>query len=377
MRKEIINPIREIYTTNLRVTRTERVLVITDTVPSHGSASNNDKEVSGRLTALARQVADIGREFCDTIFLAYPSLKEHGVEPPQEVWEAAFGSTVTGRLTDQGLLQKILKKDGDTDLITKVERIAVDGKDEVVDAVIALTNFSTSHTNFRKLLNLCGTRYASMPLFDEEMFYGPMAVDWNRQSERTNLVASLISGMTDIRIESPNGTSIHISIAGRRVLADTGILAESGSFGNLPAGEVYLAPLEGTSEGVLVLNWAPTHRLHSPVTLAIEEGLVKDVTGSDPYALQLRTKLDEDINFRNIAELGIGTNDMAKRPDNILEAEKILGTVHIALGDNSNFGGSIRTPFHQDFVLFEPTLTASNGKRDLTILKQGVLAIAM
>ena len=64
-----------------------------------------------------------------------------------------------------------------------------------------------------------------------------------------------------------------------------------------------------------------------------------------------------DQNFKNIAELGIGTNDRATRPDNILESEKILGTIHIALGDNSSFGGRIRTSFHQDFVVFQPTLT--------------------
>ena len=61
---------------------------------------------------------------------------------------------------------------------------------------------------------------------------------------------------------------------------------------------------------------------------------------------------------RNIAELGIGTNDRATRPDNILEAEKILGTVHIALGDNSGFGGTVSTPFHEDYVFYRPTLTA-------------------
>ena len=44
---------------------------------------------------------------------------------------------------------------------------------------------------------------------------------------------------------------------------------------------------------------------------------------------------------RNLAELGIGTNDKASRPDNVLEAEKILGTIHLALGDNTGFGGII------------------------------------
>jgi len=76
------------------------------------------------------------------------------------------------------------------------------------------------------------------------------------------------------------------------------------------------------------LEWAPTHRLDHPVRLGIESGAVVDVEGEDEYAIALRERLEENPDFRNIAELGIGTNDRASRPDNILEAEKILGTIH-------------------------------------------------
>ncbi|HEY4745309.1 MAG TPA: peptidase, partial [Desulfuromonadaceae bacterium] len=48
----------------------------------------------------------------------------------------------------------------------------------------------------------------------------------------------------------------------------------------------------------------------------------------------------------------------AHRPDNVLEAEKIMGTIHIALGDNSGFGGTVSAPFHEDYVFYHPTLTA-------------------
>ena len=58
----------------------------------------------------------------------------------------------------------------------------------------------------------------------------------------------------------------------------------------------------------------------------------------------------------NLAELGIGTNDRARRPDIVLEAEKIIGTVHLALGDNRSMGGESAAPFHVDFVLWGPSL---------------------
>ncbi|MEF9437813.1 MAG: hypothetical protein L0922_03365 [Candidatus Mariimomonas ferrooxydans] len=96
--------------------------------------------------------------------------------------------------------------------------------------------------------------------------------------------------------------------------------------------------------------------------------------GKEKYADYLKTKLLERAENANVAELGIGTNDKASRPDNILESEKILGTIHIALGDNSSFGGKVTTPFHQDFVFFKPTMTLihKNGRREL-LLKDGKL----
>ena len=179
-----------------------------------------------------------------------------------------------------------------------------------------------------------------------------------------------------VEISTPNGSKISFSIKGRKALADTGILTAAGSFGNLPAGEVFLAPVEGTSKGRLVLEWAPTRELSSPVTLTIRRGRVEEISGDEDFAEELRTRVAEREENRNIAEFGIGTNHRAKRPDNILESEKILGTIHIALGDNSTFGGTVKTPFHQDFVFFKPTvrLVLKDGRRTL-LMEKGKLKV--
>ena len=234
-----------------------------------------------------------------------------------------------------------------------------------MNAVVALSNYSTSHTRFRDLLTrMCGVRYASMPLFDAPMLEGAMNVDWKTLAKRTRDIAKVVNKAEQIEIKTPNGTYVLFSKKGRKAESDTGLLTKPGSFGNLPAGEVYLAPLEGTANGKLVLEWAPTRPMKSPVTVTIKDGIVKEVSGDvvdstlrEEYVYYLRGKISERKENANIAELGIGTNDMAKRPDNILESEKILGTIHIALGDNSSFGGTVSTPFHQDFVFFRPTVT--------------------
>jgi len=375
--QEMLNKaIRELYTANLDVKKDERVLVFTDTVLSDEDITEKDKKRRQALVGLARQVADVGSEVCRNItFLTYPSLTSHGLEPPQDIWLAAFGSEAVKELEGITILEKLINKEEIDEILRRPIRNIIESNNaDAVNVVIALSNYSTSHTKFRDLLtNICKTRYASMPLFDEAMFYGPMQVNWNALEKRTNDLAACIDGAEKVLITAPNGTDLAIGIQGRKVLADTGNLTLPGAFGNLPAGEVFVAPVEGTTQGTMVLEWAPTAKLESPVTVKIENGFVKSVSGKDPYAKKLEAKLSENPDFRNVAELGIGTNDMAKRADNILESEKILGTIHIAFGDNSTFGGNVRTPFHQDFVIFNPTVKLFKGNEERVILKQGLL----
>jgi leucyl aminopeptidase (aminopeptidase T) len=60
---------------------------------------------------------------------------------------------------------------------------------------------------------------------------------------------------------------------------------------------------------------------------------------------------------RVLCELGIGTNPAARLSPNVLEAEKVYGTCHVAFGDNSTFGGMNPVPFHTDCVIANPVVT--------------------
>jgi aminopeptidase len=363
--------LRDIFRTNLGVKKNERCLVFTDR-PSPGEEGDPaESERRSRLGCIAFLAAETGKCFAKEMILHdFPSTECHGAEPPPELWEKAFGKRTVAALRRKKILDHILaKKAGERD-VAAAEEIIGRFKDDAVDAVVALSYYSTSHTRFRDFLTrICGTRYASMPLFDVSMLEGPMNVDWKSLAQKAQRIAAAVNRAEAVEISTPNGTHLSFSTRGRKALADTGILTRPGSFGNLPAGEVFLAPVEGSANGRLVIEWAPTRELKSPVGLTVKNGIVRKVTGEEDFAILLLRKLEEREENRNIAEFGIGTNSRAKRPDNILESEKILGTIHIALGDNSTFGGSIKTPFHQDFVFFRPTVTL--------VLKDGKKAILM
>ena len=74
---------------------------------------------------------------------------------------------------------------------------------------------------------------------------------------------------------------------------------------------------------------------------------------------------------RNIAEFGIGTNDSAKLSGVLLEDEKVMGTVHLALGNNITMGGTFNVPIHLDGIIKKPTVYL-DGK---LLMKSGKLLI--
>ncbi len=366
--------LRNIFRTNLGVKNNERCLVFTDRPGPDDAGDPAEPERRSRLGCIAFLAAETGKCFAKEMILhEFPSTKSHGAEPPSGLWERAFGKRAVTALKRKGILDPILEKEAGEREMATAEEIIRRFKGDAVDVVVALSYYSTSHTRFRDLLTrACGARYASMPLFDVPMIEGPMNVDWKSLARTTKRIAAAVNKAEAVEISTPNGTHLSFSARGRKALADTGILTKPGSFGNLPAGEVFLAPVEGSANGQLVIEWAPTRELESPVTLVVKDGIVREVKGEEDFAGLLGKKLKEREENRNVAEFGIGTNRMAKRPDNILESEKILGTIHIALGDNSTFGGSTKTPFHQDFVFFKPDvkLILKDGKKT-PLMKNG------
>jgi leucyl aminopeptidase (aminopeptidase T) len=72
---------------------------------------------------------------------------------------------------------------------------------------------------------------------------------------------------------------------------------------------------------------------------------------------RLRRTLAEVAHADNIGEIGIGLNTAARIADEITEAKKAFGTVHIALGDSANeYGGLVHSEVHLDGLVMQPTI---------------------
>jgi len=238
------------------------------------------------------------------------------------------------------------------------------------DVFIAPTKFSLSHTQARKQATEAGVRGVTMPGITPEMFLETLSADYQTITSFNTKLKKILSNKKSIRIVTQMGTDITLRIDGRPIIADNGIIHERGAFGNLPAGEVFVAPLEGTANGTVVVDGsiASIGILKEPVRISVKDGFAVEITGgAEADSLNRMLASAGTKEAYNIAELGIGTNPMAKIVGNILEDEKAYKTVHIALGDNSTIGGKTKAGVHLDCLITKPTVTAD----DTTVMKNG------
>lgn len=223
------------------------------------------------------------------------------------------------------------------------------------NVVLAPTTYSLTHTQARLRACKAGARVATMPTITEEMMCrGAMLANYGKVSKLTHKVADLLTRASEAEITTPAGTDLYLNIDGRDAHSDTGIFHKPGDFGNLPAGEAFIAPIEGEAEGHVVID-GRLGGLRGVIKVVVENGWAKKISGKP--SRKLRKMLDEaGPKAYNLAEFGIGTNPKARLFGNPLEDEKVLGTCHVALGDNSTFGGKVRAGIHIDGVLLRPTI---------------------
>jgi leucyl aminopeptidase (aminopeptidase T) len=182
-----------------------------------------------------------------------------------------------------------------------------------------------------------------------------MAVDFDLMARRSRELAGLLTASDQARFTCPLGSDFTMDLIGREGIADDGAITEPGAFGNLPAGEGFIAPRSGSGT-IVASSLAPLGLTDEPARLVVEDGRLVDAhDGFGPRYIELLREHGEL--GTNLAELGIGTNDQATLTGNVLEDEKILGTVHVAFGASAGIGGNVSVPIHLDVVVLDPSLT--------------------
>lgn len=229
---------------------------------------------------------------------------------------------------------------------------------------LLITTKSLSHTNAR--INACknGARVVTMPGITKEVLERAIDIDYEKLSKTHKALGNIIDEGKTVQIKTKLGTNLTFSIEGRKAFGrDSGLFRKKCSFGNLPAGEIFVAPVEGTANGVYVVDasFASIGKLNKPIKIYVKNGYARKIEG---YKAEKLKKILDSVGSeaRNIAEFGIGTNEQAKITGNILEDEKVAGTCHIALGNNIGFGGKTSVQLHLDGIIKNPAIAIDNRK---------------
>lgn len=239
------------------------------------------------------------------------------------------------------------------------------------DVVIAPTVSSITHTRARRQACKAGARIATMPGITEDFFVRGLSADYKELRTFTAKVFKLLDTARVAHVTSPSGTNLVLDINNRARVSD-GDLRQRGAYSNLPTGETELAPKN--AKGILVADRCGDY-ITTPTRLEIEKGHIVKYDGSASgrrfkRLIDEAKKRDGNENASFVAEFAIGTNKKAKVTGVILEDEKVLGTCHVAFGDNTSYsGGKNPSTLHIDTIIFKPTI-ALDGQ---TIMKGGKL----
>ncbi len=244
---------------------------------------------------------------------------------------------------------------------------------QMFDVVFVPTTKSLTHTEARRNASAKGARVATFPGITKEVMIRGLNADYNQIAKLTIKLQKMMNKTKIIHVTSQNGTDITFDVSTRNAIPSKGLFHKKGESGNLPTGEAYIAPLEGKTNGVFVVDGSMSGVgvIENPIILEVLNGFVTKITGKDEaFRLQDVIKPYGKV-ATNIAEFGIGTNPTAKLSGNLLEDEKVLGTIHIAIGDNKSMGGLVNAPIHLDGVVKKPTVFFDDKK----IMEKGKLLV--
>jgi len=227
--------------------------------------------------------------------------------------------------------------------------------------VIALTRANAAHTEARQQATKNGVGVIVLPESDAADFF--VAPGWNADFDqlRTEIegLARAFTQASEARVTSPDGTDVTMSVAGRRGRALHGFANTT----DISAGyclESSLAPVEGTANGIIVVNASiPGVGVvrDAPVRIEMKDGMAISITGGE-LADKFRTLLASfnDANVYNLGELGVGMNPCCAIDGTMLSDESVYGAIQLALGTSAYIGGTVKAAAHYDTIVTNATL---------------------
>ena len=222
------------------------------------------------------------------------------------------------------------------------------------DAIVLATGTSMTHTMARVRATKAGARIASLPGVTEESMGGGISADYDEIGRILRIIERKTRNVRKVHVTSAGGTDATFSVKGRAwITEDTGLARRRGDVTTLPAGEVFVAPVEETAEGRLVFDARLHGLVEQPATLVLKDGYATRIIGGKAAVAEMNRGGKEG---RNLGKFGIGLNPKARPRGDIVEAQKALGSAHFVFGGSAPFGGKVACDVRVDGIMTEVTV---------------------
>ena len=302
-----------------------------------------------------------------------------------DVEKIGVGEAFEAGASSLGLLTKLVRLPKPEKPRTEIPWQLNEALSQKADIYINLLEGNREETPFRiKLIKLetCDrrARLGHCPGVTLDMLTeGALALTLEEHGSMQGQAEKLMQTLEDVvavEIRTLQGTRLTLSTAGRKFFTDTKLDWKSMKWMNLPTGEVIVAPVEDSLNGKLVCNMAigGIGKVSKPVEVTVKDGRVENVSSQDREQLRrVEETFASDEWSDVVGEFAFGINTKARFVDEFLEAEKILGTVHVAFGANIDMpGGRNPSKNHMDLLMSEPTVKATRkGGEWFTVLENG------
>jgi leucyl aminopeptidase (aminopeptidase T) len=204
------------------------------------------KPIDTALAQAARNVVEhcLGIQAGEIVSIVTDSADPDRIEIARAFWEEA-----RAKGAEVILAEMLARKNSGEEPPAPIAQLMAES-----NIVLCPTTKSLSHTQARRIASARGARIASLPGITKDMVIRCLTADYGSIAALTKRVAEKLSRGSQFKVESELGTSLELERKGRTVGADTGLLTQRGDFGNLPAGEAFFAPMEGTANGKIVFD---------------------------------------------------------------------------------------------------------------------------
>jgi aminopeptidase len=211
-----------------------------------------------------------------------------------------------------------------------------------------------------------------------EIFWKGVNTDYSKLEAKGKEIKEVLKAGKEVQITNVNGTNLKVRIENRPVFASDGTTSAEDLTGGLaakqvylPAGEVFVTPVPGTAEGIVVVDHDFYQgKLIEGITLTFKAGKLISMTaksGLEPIKALYDAAGPGKEEFSSI-DIGINP-DVKIKPGSMLLTWIPSGMLTIGIGSNIWAGGENNTPYGYNFFMPGSTVKV-DGK---VLIENGVL----